>query len=71
MLKSASSGENAAVERLTVVIEELRNAMFLTGSRSIDELRRAPLVITGVTHQWLTQRGFDPAKYATRSNKST
>ena len=71
LLKSASSGENAAVERLTVVIEELRNAMFLTGSRSIDELRRAPLVITGATHQWLTQRGFDPAKYATRSNKSS
>jgi isopentenyl-diphosphate delta-isomerase len=71
MLKSASSGEAAAVERLTAVIEEVRNAMFLTGSRDVNELRKAPLVITGATLQWLTQRGFDPAKYATRSSKTT
>lgn len=71
MLKSASSGEGPATERLSAVIEEMRNAMFLTSSRNIDELRRAPLVITGATYQWLTQRGFDPAKYATRSNNSS
>jgi isopentenyl-diphosphate delta-isomerase len=71
MLKSASSGENAAVERLSTVIEEVKNAMFLTGSRTIDELRGAPLVITGATYQWLTQRGFEPAKYATRNNRET
>jgi isopentenyl-diphosphate delta-isomerase len=71
MLKSASSGEAAAAERLTAVIEEVRNAMFLTGSKDVNELRKAPLVITGATFQWLTQRGFDPAKYATRSSKTT
>jgi isopentenyl-diphosphate delta-isomerase len=70
MLKSASSGEKAAVARLTLVIEELKNAMFLTGSRNVEELRQAPLIITGATYQWLTQRGFDPGKYATRSTKS-
>jgi len=66
MLKSASSGEKAATARLTTVIEELRNAMFLTGSHNLQELRQIPLVITGATHQWLTQRGFDPARYANR-----
>ena len=70
MLKSAATGERAAEERLSAVIEEMRNAMFLTGSRTVDELRRAPLVITGATYQWLTQRGFEPAKYATRSNRA-
>lgn len=70
MLKSASSGEEAAVARLNVVVEELKNAMFLTGSRNLEELRKAPLVITGATYQWLTQRGFDPAKYSKRSNKA-
>lgn len=70
MLKSASSGEEAAVARLTIVIEELKNAMFLTGSRNLEELRQAPLVITGATYQWLTQCGFDPGKYATRSTES-
>jgi isopentenyl-diphosphate delta-isomerase len=67
MLKSASSGENAAIARLKIVIEELRNALFLTGSRNIEELRNAPLIVTGATYQWLTQRGFDPAKYAKRN----
>jgi len=66
MLKSASSGEEAATARLTVVIEELKNAMFLTGSRNLEDLRKAPLVITGPTFQWLTERGFDPGKYARR-----
>jgi isopentenyl-diphosphate delta-isomerase len=70
MLKSASSGEEAAAARLNVVIEELKNAMFLTGSRSLEELRHAPLVITGTTYQWLTQRGFDLGKYAIRSVES-
>lgn len=69
MLKSASAGEEAAIVRLQVVIEELRNALFLTGSRNLLELRQAPLIITGTTYQWLTQRGFDPAKYATRQSR--
>jgi len=68
MLKSASAGEKAATTRLTTMIEELRNAMFLTGSRNLEELRSTPLIITGATYQWLTQRGFDVTKYATRSN---
>jgi isopentenyl-diphosphate delta-isomerase len=70
MLKSASSGEKAAIARLTVVIEELKNAMFLTGSRNLEELRNTPLIVTGATNQWLTQRGFDLARYARRGNVS-
>ena len=66
MLKSAAHGEEAAIERLTIVIEELRNAMFLSGSRNLDELRHVPLVITGDTYLWLIQRGFDPGRYALR-----
>jgi len=67
MLKSASSGTKAAVTRLTGVVEELKNGMFLTGSRNLQELSQVPLVITGATYQWLVQRGIDPSKYATRS----
>jgi len=66
MLKSASSGEKGALLRLTTVIEELKNAMFLTGSKNLNALRNAPLVITGTTYQWLSQRGFDPSRYAQR-----
>ncbi len=70
MLKSAAAGEKAVIERLTIVIEELRNAMFLTGSNNIEMLRRAPLVITGSSYQWLTQRGFDMGNYANRGTQS-
>ena len=66
MLKSAATGERTALARLKVVVEELRNALFLTGSRNLQELRKAPLVISGSSYLWLTQRGFDPARYATR-----
>jgi len=69
MLKSASAGEGAAIGRLQAVIEELRNALFLTGSRNLQELRQAPLIITCATYEWLTQRGFDPAKYAMRPGR--
>jgi isopentenyl-diphosphate delta-isomerase len=67
MLKSASSGEKAAIDRLNIVVEELKNAMFLTGCQNLQELRKAPLIITGATYEWLTQRGLDPAEYANRT----
>lgn len=70
MLKSASLGEKAVKVRLTTVIEELRNAMFLTGSRGLEELSNAPLIITGDTYQWLIQRGFDLSNYANRGRMS-
>jgi isopentenyl-diphosphate delta-isomerase len=66
MLKSVNAGEKTAVDRLTAIIEELKNAMFLTGSKNLEELHKAPLVITGETQQWLQQRGFNPERYAHR-----
>jgi isopentenyl-diphosphate delta-isomerase len=70
-LKSLSAGEKAAVERLTTTIEELRNAMFLTGSQNLRELGQTPLVITGDTQQWLLQRGFNPELYARRGMRKS
>ena len=70
MLKSASSGEKAGTAALSTVIEELRNALFLTGSRNLSELREIPLVITGDTYLWLRERGFNPAQYALRRQSS-
>lgn len=66
MLKSVNAGEKTAVDRLTAIIEELKNAMFLTGSKNLEELHQAPLVITGQSQQWLQQRGFSPERYAHR-----
>jgi isopentenyl diphosphate isomerase/L-lactate dehydrogenase-like FMN-dependent dehydrogenase len=40
--------------------------MLLTGCRTLDELKRCPLIITGETKETLQQRGFDLTKLQTR-----
>ncbi len=65
-LESAARGKQTLSSRIRQLIEELRTAAFLTGSRDVAELRRAALVMTGRTMDWLQQRGFDTSKYARR-----
>lgn len=57
-LKAASESEASVREFLEQFLTELRVAMQLTGSASIAELRRAPVVVTGATREWLELRGF-------------
>jgi len=40
--------------------------MFLCGSSNVEELSKAPAVITGKTKDYLEQRGFDTARFARR-----
>lgn len=42
MLKAASQSVDAVIERLTVLIEELRTVMFCIGASSLQELRDSP-----------------------------
>ena len=56
LLKSVSRGDNEAKENLLSVIEELRTTMFLTGHRTLGQLRKCPVVITGKTREWLAAR---------------
>lgn len=60
--KSAEETENM----LSLLIEELRNVMFLVGAENVQQLSKAPLVITGKTAKWLKTRGFDVKGYARR-----
>jgi isopentenyl-diphosphate Delta-isomerase len=53
VLKAASTSYEATRTELEHLIHELKVAMFLTGSRTLDDLRRAPYVVTGETRQWL------------------
>ncbi len=48
ILRAAADSEVAAVAMLRVLIEELRLAMFATGSRTLCELRRAALLGPGI-----------------------
>ncbi|MGA7860772.1 MAG: type 2 isopentenyl-diphosphate Delta-isomerase [Thermoplasmata archaeon] len=53
ILRAAATGYKEARMELEQIIYELKVAMFLTGSRNLDELRRARYTITGETRQWL------------------
>ena len=66
-LRSAVIGRRNLREMLSLLIEELKTAMFLTGSRDLNELTRVPLVITGELLQWLEQRGVNVQEYARRT----
>ena len=63
---AAETGSETAVERVRKVIDELRAAVFLTGSRNAEELRTKSVLITGSTREWLELRGIDVTEYARR-----
>jgi isopentenyl-diphosphate delta-isomerase len=54
------------ISEIKAITEELKVAMLLTGCRTLDELKRCPLIITGETKEILQQRGFDLTKLQTR-----
>jgi len=66
LLRAAARGKKAVVEWLEDFIEQLRLALFLTGSARIQDLQRAPLVVTGVTRDWFLARGIDPNEFGLR-----
>jgi isopentenyl-diphosphate delta-isomerase len=66
VLQAAAKGVGETKNVLSLLIEELRNAMFLVGAGSVQTLQKVPLVITGKTAEWLKIRGFDVESYACR-----
>jgi isopentenyl-diphosphate Delta-isomerase len=59
-------GREALVKVINAIEHELRMITFMAGALNLNELRRAPLVITGYTAQWLKRRGFNPDQYSHR-----
>ncbi len=69
-LERAIRGRGTLEEYVDELLLELRVVMFLTGSRRVEELRRAPLIIQGRTAEWLRLRGFRPEDYSLRGGKN-
>ena len=67
LLKPAVEGHLDHV--LSILIEEFRTGMFLTGSKIVQDLKRRPVVVTGKTGEWLSLRGFRPEELARRDMK--
>jgi isopentenyl-diphosphate delta-isomerase len=66
VLQAAVKGIKETKNVLSLLIEELKNVMFLVGADSVKNLREVPLVITGKMAEWLGIRGFNIEKYARR-----
>jgi isopentenyl-diphosphate delta-isomerase len=66
ILQAAVKGERETEDKLSCLIEELRNALFLVGAEKLSDLAKTPVVITGKTGEWLNTRGFNLQKYAKR-----
>jgi len=66
LLSPAATSSAKVEERLEQLISELRVAAFLSGAKNIPELKRVPVVVTGLAADWLRVRGFKPEEYALR-----
>ncbi len=65
-LKPAMKDSKQVKILLRNIAEELKTAMFLTGARNVSEMKKVPVVITGITKEWLSQRGFDTRSLSKR-----
>ncbi len=65
-LQPAITGSEDVKKELRYLVGEVKNAMFLSKARSVEELQKVPVVLTGKTAQWLKLRGFRPEVYARR-----
>ncbi len=66
LVAAARIGPERVKKTLELYIEELKVAMFLTGSRSVGDMKRAPVIISGKTRDALEARGFNWKAFAQR-----
>lgn len=59
-------GQKALIRHINDLILGLRRVMMLTGARNLTLLTQKPVVITGLTAEWLQRRGIDIDAYARR-----
>ncbi|WP_368031657.1 alpha-hydroxy-acid oxidizing protein, partial [Bacillus licheniformis] len=58
-----ASGEEALAAEIESLIEDFKRIRPVLGCRTIEQLKKAPLVIKGDTYHWLKARGVDPFVY--------
>lgn len=67
VLSSAVLNTNAVKVYLESLIHGLKATMFLVGASTLNDLKKAPLIISGATRHWLELRGYNLEKLAQRS----
>lgn len=61
-----NQGMEALIEEIHNIHEELKIIMTALGAPNIENLKKAPIVISGRTHHWLHERGFKTECYSNR-----
>ncbi|WP_110112986.1 type 2 isopentenyl-diphosphate Delta-isomerase [Bacillus sp. CGMCC 1.16541] len=61
-----NEGVDHVIQEVNDVHEELRFMMTALGAPSVAALQKTPVVISGQTHHWLTEKGISTAYYAQR-----
>lgn len=69
VLEASVKGVEETKKTFSLLIEELKNAAFLTSADSVQDLQKCPIVLAGKTAEWLKTRGFDVEFYARRGRK--
>ena len=59
-------GIDRLISEIKWLLDELRIIMTALGRRTIPLLQKAPIVIRGNTHHWLTERGIKTEQFAQR-----
>lgn len=62
-------GPEKLIEEIDLLHNELKTIMIALGATNINELQHVPLIISGYTHHWLTERGIDTSIFSKRSVK--
>lgn len=62
-------GIDPLYQKISSLHDELTIIMTALGAKTIQELQRAPLMISGQMHHWLNQRGIDTRTYSQRTIK--
>ncbi len=65
-LKKAVISSQEVLKEAKKIEEELKMAMFLTGSKNIEELKKVNVIIKGFVKEWLDARGIEISSFARR-----
>jgi isopentenyl-diphosphate Delta-isomerase len=65
-LRYSLEGRDKLMKEIDFILQELKTAMFLVGAKTIDDLKKVPVAITGTAAEYLRFRQIDVESYKRR-----
>ena len=62
-------GDGQLVDEINLLLNDLKMIMTVLGAKTISDLKQTPLILSGSTHHWLTERGIDTKQFSQRRIK--